>query len=278
MISQLQLDGLTFGTYASGYLLKRLGGFGMPEAKVDVKDRGNYHGARLGNYAYGRRALSLEGEIIGDDTTDYESKRRALSQACDLMDGLKTLTITTRAGLVITADVIVSAALEEPYKAGDMIRGDFRLEFVAPFPFFLSQSEHSQNIDPFVGGGGTIPAAIPFSLAVGGTGAETVANAGNGDAFPTVTIYGTIENPSLLNETTGESLALTYTLATSTDYIVIDFYNRTVLLNGITNISQYVSGDWWRLKPGNNSIKLASASYSADAHAVLEWFDTYVGL
>lgn len=278
MITQFQIDGLTFGTYSSGYLLKRLGGFGMPEAKIDIKERGSYHGARLGNYAYGRRNLSIEGEIIGSDTDDYETKRRALSDACDLMSGLKTLTITTRAGITVTADVIVSGALEEPYKAGDMIRGDFRLEFVAPYPFFLSSAENSQQITPFVGGGGAIPAAIPFSLAVGGSGAVTVANDGNGEAFPTVTLYGSLENPSLLNETTGESLSIAYTLATSTDFIVLDFYNRTALLNGITNINQYVTGDWWRLKPGNNDIKLASASYSAGAYALLEWFDTYLGL
>lgn len=278
MITQITINSLIIGTYASGYLFKQLSGFGFPEIRIDVKDRGNYDGAKLGNYNYGRRIMSIDGEIIGSDADDYETKRQALERAVRIGNGLSTMEIETRGGLSLQADVILNALIDVPYKAGNVVRGDFRMEFVAPYPFIVGQTENTDELSVYSGGGGTLPATLPFSLGVGGSGAEVIVNAGNGKAYPTFKIYGAISNPAISNDDTGESLSIAYTLSTSTDYIEVDIFNRTVLLNGVTNILQYVSGDWLTLEAGNNTIKLTASSNSAGAKLEITWRDHYLGI
>lgn len=278
MINSITIGTLTFGTYASGYLFRRFSGFGFPEVRLEIQSRGNYHGAVLGMHKYGRRAMTIEGEIVGSSAADYEAKRRALEQVLTIKNGLQTVIFNTRGGLAIEAECIVSSALDVPYQSGKVIMGDFRLELVAPYPFLLGATLELESVLVYSGGGAAIPAAIPFSIATGGSGAEVIANDGNGEAFPVIRIYGALQNPSITNETTGESLSIVYTLLSSTDYIEIDMYNRTVLLNGVTNIMQYVSGDWWALQPGDNTIKLTASSNTVDAHADIEYRDAYLGI
>jgi phage-related protein len=277
MITSIQIGDLTIGGFASGFLFSKLSGFGFPEVRVDIQNRGNYHGAVLGMRRYGRRAMTIEGEIIGESAADYEAKRRAIEQALGYNDGLKTVIFNTRSGLAVQADVIVSSAVDLPYQAGKIIRGDFRIEFVAPYPFLEGTVEQTETVYMFSGGGGAIPSALPFSLAVGGSGAEVIANDGNGDAYPVFKIYGAITNPSVTNETTGKSLSIVYDLGVG-DYIEVDMYNRTVLLNGSVNILQYVSGDWWALTPGDNEVKLTASANGVDAKTDLIFRDAYLGI
>lgn len=278
MISKVSIGNIVIGTYASGYLIKRLSGFDFPDVRVGVIDRGNYHGARFSNAYYGRRVMSIEGEIVATDKGDFETKRRAMQKALDLSVGLKQLNINTKSGLLLKADVVVNSKFEAEYEAGKMIRCDFRIELVSPFPFLESQTNNERDILILNSGGGEIPMEIPFSLALGATVIEPIDNAGNGNAFPNVRIYGTIENPSLINQTTGKTLSITYDMTLDTDYIDLDFYNRTAILNGTTNVMQYISGDWWELIPGENSIKLTGASAGGAAKAEFSWRDSYLGV
>lgn len=278
MITSIVFNGLTIGEYQTGYLLGNTSGFDYPITDIDIRDRGNYIGAELGSYLYGRRVMTLEGEIVGADADDYEDKRRALEQALDVMIGLQTFTITTRGGIIVQTDAIINKKPELPYQKGQIIRGAFQIELSSPYPFFLGTTEQSTEVSHFIGGGGALPARLPFSLGSGGSGATTIVNAGNGQAYPVIRLYGVITNPSITNVTTGKSLSFTYSLASSTDYIEIDTFYRTVKLNGITNIRQYLSGDWWSLIQGNNSIKFRGSDYSASAVAVITYRDTYIGI
>lgn len=278
MITQAVINGLTIGTWASGYLFKRLGGFDMPEATIEVKGRGSYHGALIGNKFYGRRIMSIEGEIIGDDAADYEEKRRALQDALDLIDGVQTVVFTTRGGLVVRADVVINRKVEMPYVAGQVIRGDFRIEFISQYPFLLGNVEQVEEITIGAGGGGAIPMAVPFSLANGATGGTVITNDGNAPAYPTIRIYGAIQNPTLTNQTTGKTLSITYTLSSDTDYIDIDIYNRTAKNASGATIKRYVTGDWWTLAVGANTIKLSGSAESPSHKAEITFRDSYLGL
>jgi len=277
MITSIIIKSLTIGTYASGYLFDALNGFGGANVNVSIKEKGAYHGASLGNYSYGKRGFSIEGRILGDDLDDYNEKRRALEQAVDLFDGLTTVTINTKDGLTLQIDAIVSAALDAPYEAGQAVVSNFRMELVAPYPFIESATENTESVPVHTGGGAEIPAELPLEIGSGGVGDTTITNDGNGKAYPTIKIYGAIESPSITNTTRGEGLSINYTLATSTDYIEIDIYNRTVLLNGVTNLRQYVTGDFWVLDAGANVIRLSAAS-SSSATAEIIYRDSYLGI
>ena len=277
MITSITISSLTIGTWTSGYLFKSLSGFDFPAPRIDIKYRGNKDGARLGSYFYGDRTMSIEGEIVGSSASDYETKRRALQAAFCIGEGLKTMTIVTRGGTTLTSSVIVTR-LELPYTAGKIIRGDFRIEVKSPYQNLLGETLNSQEVVPYEGGGGAIPAGVPFDMSAGGTGAQTLANDGNAYAWPTITIIGGIENPSVQNQTTGKSISITYTLGSSTDNIVLDFYNRTCIINGSINGLQYVSGEWFPLISGNNAVILTAGSNTGSAKATVEWYDEYLGI
>lgn len=277
MITSIQVGGITIGGFDTGFLFGKFSGFGFPEVRIDVQNRGNYHGAILGMRKYGRRTMTIEGEIIGSSAADYEAKRRAIEQAVSYGDGLQTVIFNTRGGLAVQGDVIISSALDVPYQAGKIVRGDFRIEFVAPYPFLLGEVENSVEVDLYTGGGGAVPMAIPFSMGEGGSGAATITNDGNGDAYPIIKIYGSTDTPSISNDTVGKSLSISYNLG-ATEYVEIDMYNRTVLLNGVTNILQYVNGDWWALQPGDNTIKLTASNATINTIAEVIFRDAYLGI
>jgi len=277
MISTITMKSLLMGTVASGYLFDAFNGFGSADIKVSVKERGAYHGADLGNFSYGKRGFSLEGRIVGDTLADYSSKRRALQKAFDIFDGLDTVTIVTKDSLTLEIEAIASGNIDTPYKAGNAIMSEFRIELVAPYPFIEGAVENTEEVLAHSGGGAEIPAEMPMEIGEGGIGDTTVTNDGNGKAYPVIKIYGAIENPSITNTTRGEGLSITYTLTTSTDYIEIDTYAKTVLLNGVTNIKQYVTGDFWVLDSGDNVIRLTGSS-SSGAIAQIIYKDSYLGI
>lgn len=277
MINTITINGLTIGTVASGYLIQNLSGFGFPEIDVNVKERGSYHGAKLAGYRYSRRVLNIELQIVGNDIGDFEDKRRALEQALTIMNGLTEVTFLTKDGVSVVADCILNSAFDAPYKSGQAILCDAQIQLVAPFPYFLGAS-NNVDVNVAVGGGFAIPYSIPLSMVTGGTGATTIANDGNGEAYPIFTLTGTLENPSIYNETTGKVLSVAYTLSTISDTIVIDTYNRTAVLNSGANVKSYVSGDFWTLHAGNNVVKLTSANASDDGSVNITFNDSYLGL
>lgn len=280
MITSLTVAGLTIGTIDSnlnGYFIYRTSGFDFPITRVAVTDNGNYNGARLNRALYGRRVMSIEGEIIADSPETYETMRRAMQEAFDVMRGLQRATIVTRGGNSVRADVILNNKLEQPYEKGMVVRGEFRLELTAPFPYFVGDVENSSNVYIFAGGGGEIPMEIPFEMGSGLSGDTVINNAGNTQAIPRITIYGEITDPQILNATTGEQLSIDYTLGAD-DYIELDFYTRTARLNGSINIFNNVSGTWWDLERGNNTIRLVGASYAGEARAVITYQDYFLGI
>lgn len=276
----LTINGLTLGEIDSsggGYPIFNHSGFDFPITRVEVDEYGSTHGAEVGSVLYGKRVMSIDGEIWGEDAQDYEEKRRALAQAVDILNGLQEAEIVTRGGLTVVTDVILNSKPELTYQKNGVIRGPYRLEFASPNPYFSSPDEVETEVLVFEGGGFAIPFAIPFSLGNGGSGQETIVNSGNGLSYPVVRIYGSVINPSLKNETTDQTLSLTYTIP-SGSYVELNFKNHTAKLNGITNVLQYVTGDWWGFKPGDNVVKLFGSNASGTAKALFTHQHQYVGI
>jgi len=197
MIKTLSIGDLVIGTYASGFLLEKHSGFGMPSVRVDMKDRGHYHGANLGYKFYGKRGLTIEGEIVGQNVADYEAKRRKMAENLDIMKGLQTLYIETQGGIVVQIDVILTNAIEMPYEKGKMVRGKFQIGFIAEKPWFEGIFPREESITLLNSGGFSIPFAIPLSVETGSDASQVLQNEGNGFVFPTITVYGACTNPTL---------------------------------------------------------------------------------
>ena len=110
-------------------------------------------------------------------------------------------------------------------------------------------------------------------------GAKTVYNNGNVSVFPLVAIYGACTQPRIENQTTGDKLEFlaSYTLNAG-EYLLIDFAEGTVLLNGDAANSRYDKIDfasgiskWWSLIPGINLLRFYPLSFTTPSKALLSW-------
>lgn len=82
----------------------------------------------------------------------------------------------------------------------------------------------------------------------------------------TITISGSVTNPTIKNVTTGLELAISATLTTGV--IIIDTDELTVTISG-TNSIQYMSGDWVGFATGQNNFIFSGTSPSANVY--LSW-------
>jgi hypothetical protein len=125
-----------------------------------------------------------------------------------------------------------------------------------------------QNVGVQLASATTTGFAFPFafSFSFGATtvfsSGSVVTNAGNRYAPAILTIPGPITNPTVINDTTGSTLAFTITLGVG-DNLVIDLKNHTVQLNGGNVRTALLAPDWFLLKPGDNLIRLLAGSATA---------------
>lgn len=89
-----------------------------------------------------------------------------------------------------------------------------------------------------------------FGASIGDSGGVTVFNNGNHEAYPIITIFGPVSQPTLSESHTGKMLTFDITLGTD-DFLVIDFRKRSIKLNGIASRRDaFVPGStWWTIPP-----------------------------
>lgn len=242
--------------------------------------RGSFHGVKVIPSRFQSFKFATEWFIVGDDPEDLATQRETLVGLVGQIIKLGSRTFKINKN----NDVDVQIVVKNASVAGDLKSENYHtctmlISLEAEYPLFQSQELQSEDILIFTGGGMEIPMGIPMDMSGGATNEATLENNGNYDAFPVFTFYGPLENPSLSNLTTGETLNLNLTLLTSNDYVVVDTYSRTVMLypSG-NNARQYATGDFFTLQPGENVIHLSNSSYNGTAFCRVEFRDHYLGI
>lgn len=268
------------------YLQPLMEGLEMPELRLGSSELPGQHGAIVGNHLYGSRLITLRGRIRAGTITEYRARRRALEQAVGIRTYQgnvlpRTLKLLTMDDLWLQTEVYTRKfTMDEQY----MSHGEFSLELLAPDYRFLSMNETVEVIHVFSGGGWGLPMDLTTGLdmsvggdTIGNTG--EILNHGNAPASPNFLLVGQMEDPSLVNQTTGEQLSLNYNLSDG-DYIEIDTNLSTVRhINGsvITNIQQYFAGSFFELQPGANVLKLTVTSNNSAAKVYVRYRNSYLG-
>jgi len=103
--------------------------------------------------------------------------------------------------------------------------------------------------------------------ASGGTSAQPVANNGIASALPIWTVNGLAENPSITNETTGQTLTFTGTVPNG-QTLIVDCGAQTASIAGV-DVKAQITGDWLTIEPGTNLITYSGANVSAPS--TLKW-------
>ncbi len=282
-------DGLTTLTIHNvadttiGYTLKApVEGLEAASIRTVVQVRPGSHGAYIPSALRGERRIALHGNISGSTPAVHFSRRRTFEQVLRIqrdaygIPKLPTLKFTTDDGLLLQ----VPFELASPIKMAEVLPAisDYSLDLVADY-LLVSQSTTSTNFAIDAGLGAVLPWVLPITLGTSSNSNKTLTNAGNGDAYPTITFTGQVTNPSMYNKTIDRTMALSYTVPAGST-VVIDMLNRTVVENGVTNRIDKLTtaSSWWALEPGGNDMFFATANSADTGTANVTVRDSYDGI
>jgi hypothetical protein len=271
------------GTYTlpnTNVILQGVDGFGTPDPKLGQHEYSNAIGGLFLSQFYKTRRISLDGFIVASTVATYASVRRALEEAFTFSNAEKTITYTTDDGLQVTANAIIATPLQLQIVAGQVTGCGFHVELDCADPLFYSVAAAStQGGVATVTGGIILPATLPFTLTGALNGLVTVTNNGLVAVSPdSVTIQGPGSSFALSNRTTGDDFFYNASLITG-DSVVFDFKRHTATKNGTTNVYGNVSGTWWKLAKGANTIILTcGGSNTTDTKFILGSRDAWLAL
>lgn len=267
------------------YIQPPILGLEMPNLRLSSYERPNVDGAFVPSQLYGGRVVSFTGFVGGGSIAAYRANRRTITSLFKIRRSdevllANTFKFKTMDDLELQIDCYTNLF---SFPDHNLSNGKYQVHLFAPKHEIYSQAVNSETIYIHSGGGMAIPTALPMDMSVDGSIEATLVNAGNIEAYPTVTFYGPLTNPTLTNETNGDVMNLTYTL-TSGQRIVVDTKNHTALYYSSDvdttgdNVLDDISGDFLRLASGSNTIKLTDSVYNASGRVQLSWRDTYSGV
>lgn len=252
----------------------------MPSISHQVIKRGNYPGATVYPGKFGSIKISGEWIIVGTTFSDLAAQvelfRKTILTALKSNGATLEIDKSNGIGLVTT---VLTAKVSTNAKAEDKTGRSVLVEFDTAYPYLKGSSDKNVSLHIVNGGGMAIPMSIPMNMSAGASSDTTATNSGEYEAYPVITITGPIVNPVITNLTNGKQMSLTYTLASSSDSIIIDCYNRTAVITTTGNNARpYLSGDFITLDTGVNMLRLGAGSYNANGMASLTYRDTYLGI
>lgn len=226
-----------------------LEGWEYAEVKDSIEDVSGKQDSIYVTSKHGRRIFSLQGV----KKMTLAERRSTLLKVIRQRGVKKVLTFTTLDNVALQAEIEVRKILW-PYTS---LKKPFLIELVAPDHRFYAQSPTVYNSND---------------------ASQTVVNAGNEDTEPVFRCYGAGTSFTIENTTTSESLTITYTLVAG-DFIEVDCKNRTVKLNGITDVfSSLTAGDFFSLIPGDNVLAWSKVAGDGSTSLRTTLYDAYNGV
>jgi len=179
-----------------------------------------------------------------------------------------------------------------PHRSGwDEWAYEEALRFIAHNPIWFDPTQHVQQILPSGEDQLVFPAAFPILFGAVLAATSIVLYGGNWLEYPHISIEGPIINPTIVNETTGERLSLTYNLPPGGRIdIDLTYSVKSIQLPDGTNLIQYLTTDsdltTFHLKPGVTGLPYANTiTVTGEAASVLpttnvniQWYDRYIGV
>lgn len=259
------------------------------DIRVTETPRSQEHGLWPSPTYLGKMVIDFSGDILGDDSSNYNQQRLDMNRAFYPLELSQSHYIGTMfvqyTGIAerLTAKCGLESWPELPLEALSPSAGKYHVQLKSFDPRWYGevsrQVTHGTATDASVGR--TYPKTYPvtYGYTLFPSGDQIVTNSGNAETAPTITIFGPGTNPivSIIIAGTQYDFAIAMNLA-PTDQIVIDLANRTAILNNINNIYSLVSGDYWKLPPGDSIFKYSAAlgTTTTNSRAILEWNNAYV--
>lgn len=258
------------------------------DLRANDRVKAQQHGIWQGNTYLGKRIIHIEGDLTTPDSATYISERRRT---------MKVLLPHSRLSSKICGTAIMrfTGMIED-------VQGDFTLDSYPEMPIEgLSPARTAYQInfkffDPRLYGT-TINIGTAFApIGVVGrnynktfnktyapstsSGDIFVTNSGDIETYPSVSFFGPCTGPRLSLIRPGyENIIISMdnlVLSTSSDFVTLDFANRVATLNSGGSAYSFVSGTWFALEPGNNTVRFSAFSSGVGSKAVVNWRNAYM--
>lgn len=260
--------------------LQRASGFGSPPGKITDENYPTDQGARFISQYYQKRRVVIGGSISKATVATFSAYRRELIDALSFLNDMKTILLTLDDDSLLQFDAVAKSKVRLYQGPGMLTYAKWEVELELFDPILYSQAEHSDTgYVTTIEGGADIPALVPIALTGGISNELSISNAGNARIWPSsFQIHGPGTNFVINNRTI--DLAFNYDAEIPDgDYIDINFREKTALLNGLSNVYGNISGDFWHIDLGTNTITLQVGSGDgAGTRIEISWRDGYWGV
>lgn len=248
-----------------------------PDMDIDVKNSelplDGQHGIWDFFSYFGKRTISFNGVVIGEDEEQVEILRTQIMRVLSLPmqptaedDGYVTISWEDATGDTWTFD----AKMNRTPKFSRNMRQTYMLDFLISFktdnPFILSSTSTTGDGERgYVTYGAFFPLTLPAVLGLVNVGKLTVVNDGTMYAHTVMRIYGEaggdITNPQIENLTTGKVFKVNTVISGVSEYLEINSEEGTVVdQDGIDRSADIdIASEFILVKPGSNDLM-----YTAD--------------
>lgn len=278
MINKIYINGVQINN--NNRYLAKIKDAGNASIDIDDYARGGRDGVALSKAFYRGFAIAMEWFLVASSASDLVSVRDNFIKLFKLnidrnQDQTKRLGFELANG--VTKEIpIIFTSIKSSLDPANVHTCIVTVTGMTELEYFYNSVESSQNVPIYKGGGMALPMAIPMNFATPlGQEQMTITNDGNAEYYPLVTVYGAMSGFDFRNSSINKTLSYSGSLSSS-DFLELDFYNRTALFNGQTSALAQITGDWWWLNPGDNVLKLITTS--GEGYALVKHRDAYRGI
>jgi Phage tail protein len=260
------------------WLWNGIDGWDGPDVSGGIIQRSGDHGGWASPQFYAPRTLTLRVTAIAPSQALRDLARALLSQVVPVSD---LAVLNYDEPVPLQAQVRRSGKItEKPLTLTDV---QFTVGLVAPDPRKYSQQVHSVTTAAAPTGltGLVFPVVFPVTFpAMLPAGIVSVANAGNFETRPLITITGPVTSPSLTSLTTGQTVSWTGLVLNAGSALTVDFLNRVAYDQNGSYWPADLASSWWVMGgqvPGGavTEIQLGGAA-GLGAQFIVQWQDSWV--
>lgn len=272
-------NGLTFGGTGSPYQIQSVDGLeALPSLRTQDDNRGYADGMFSGRDFYAGRTVTIIFNTFGSGATsaqeNYNTIQSYLLPQTSGTTPLYFLMPPSNTEFLNARVRALRTVIDPDYTYGKITS---QVEFFCPNPCYFSYNQQTATLT-YSPPTGRIYNRI-YNLIYGGGSTlitTSVTNNGWANTYPTITLNGPITNPVLGSTTQNASLEFNVTLS-STDYLVVDLYNKLITLNGQPARNLLIEGTWFWAQPGNNDFYLTGVdTLAGTTQATVTWNSAYV--
>jgi hypothetical protein len=245
-----------------------------PGVRLELSERPQRDGTFDAPSFRSARVVTLEGTAVAPDEDARERAKDRIAAVLADGSGLVELSVRER---TVTRRALVRLSAGTKVVDTTPVSFDWSVQLTAPDPLRYGADVQQASCGlPRPGTGIAFPLAFPLAFGEPADGSLTVSNAGTTMAWPLWTITGPCTQPVIRNDSTGERLAFSLSLAEG-DTLVIDTAARTVFLGGASRRAALLPrSNWFSFPPGSTTIGFSAFDNSASGRLTVSWRDAWI--